>query len=59
MAQRTDMKQKIVKQGLIGEVEEFYLSYTSGSYHGNQRNQIDSGIRTPGRLRAPARPHGM
>lgn len=28
------MKQKIVKQGLIGEVEEFYLSYTSGSYHG-------------------------
>ncbi len=31
---RERIKQKIVKQGLIGEVKEFYLSYTSGSYHG-------------------------
>ena len=31
---RERMKQKIVREGLIGEVKEFYLSYTSGSYHG-------------------------
>jgi predicted dehydrogenase len=31
---RERLKQKIVKEGLIGEVREFYLSYTSGSYHG-------------------------
>ena len=28
------LKQKIVESGLIGDVREFYLSYTSGSYHG-------------------------
>lgn len=28
------LKQKIVASGLIGDVREFYLSYTSGSYHG-------------------------
>ncbi len=28
------LKRKIVESGLIGEVREFYLSYTSGSYHG-------------------------
>ena len=31
---RERLKQKIVKEGFIGEVREFYLSYTSGSYHG-------------------------
>jgi len=28
------LKQKIVADGLIGDIREFYLSYTSGSYHG-------------------------
>lgn len=28
------LKRKIVESGLIGDVSEFYLSYTSGSYHG-------------------------
>ncbi len=28
------VKQEIVTMGLLGEVREFYLSYTSGSYHG-------------------------
>ena len=28
------LKRMIVEQGLIGDVSEFYLSYTSGSYHG-------------------------
>jgi hypothetical protein len=28
------LKQKIVACGVLGEVESFYLSYTSGSYHG-------------------------
>ena len=28
------VKRKIVERGLIGEVRAFYLSYTSGSYHG-------------------------
>lgn len=28
------IKQKIVADGLLGEVKGFYLSYTSGSYHG-------------------------
>jgi predicted dehydrogenase len=28
------LKQKIVADGLLGDVKEFYLSYTSGSYHG-------------------------
>lgn len=28
------VKRKIVESGLIGDVSEFYLSYTSGSYHG-------------------------
>jgi len=28
------LKRKIVESGLIGDVKEFYLSYTSGSYHG-------------------------
>lgn len=28
------LKQKIVADGFLGEVKEFYLSYTSGSYHG-------------------------
>lgn len=28
------LKRKIVESGLIGDVREFYLSYTSGSYHG-------------------------
>jgi predicted dehydrogenase len=28
------LKGKIVESGLIGDVREFYLSYTSGSYHG-------------------------
>lgn len=31
---RERLKQKIVKEGLIGSVREFYVSYTSGSYHG-------------------------
>ncbi len=31
---RERLKQKIVESGLIGDVREFYLSYTSGSYHG-------------------------
>jgi len=28
------LKQRIVADGLLGEVKGFYLSYTSGSYHG-------------------------
>jgi predicted dehydrogenase len=28
------LKRKIVESGLIGDIREFYLSYTSGSYHG-------------------------
>jgi hypothetical protein len=28
------LKRRIVESGLIGDVESFYLSYTSGSYHG-------------------------
>ena len=28
------LKRAIVERGLIGDVREFYLSYTSGSYHG-------------------------
>lgn len=28
------LKRKIVESGLLGEIKEFYLSYTSGSYHG-------------------------
>lgn len=28
------LKRKIVEAGLLGKVREFYLSYTSGSYHG-------------------------
>lgn len=28
------LKQKIVAEGFLGEVKGFYLSYTSGSYHG-------------------------
>jgi len=28
------LKQKIVASGLLGPIREFYLSYTSGSYHG-------------------------
>jgi predicted dehydrogenase len=28
------LKSKTVESGLIGDVREFYLSYTSGSYHG-------------------------
>jgi predicted dehydrogenase len=28
------LKRKIVESGLIGDLKEFYLSYTSGSYHG-------------------------
>jgi predicted dehydrogenase len=28
------LKRMIVEQGLIGYIKEFYLSYTSGSYHG-------------------------
>ena len=28
------LKRKIVERGLIGEVRTFYLSYTSGAYHG-------------------------
>jgi len=28
------VKQKIVADGFLGDVKEFYLSYTSGSYHG-------------------------
>jgi predicted dehydrogenase len=28
------VKQEIVSEGLLGEAKEFYLSYTSGSYHG-------------------------
>lgn len=28
------LKRKIVEHGLLGNIEEFYLSYTSGSYHG-------------------------
>jgi len=28
------VKQRIVSAGLLGEAKEFYLSYTSGSYHG-------------------------
>ncbi len=31
---RERLKQKIVREGLIGDVREFYVSYTSGSYHG-------------------------
>ncbi|MDE2999242.1 MAG: Gfo/Idh/MocA family oxidoreductase [Gemmatimonadota bacterium] len=31
---RERLKQKIVSEGLIGNVREFYVSYTSGSYHG-------------------------
>ena len=31
---RERLKQKIVNEGLIGNVERFYVSYTSGSYHG-------------------------
>ena len=31
---RERLKQKIVRNGLIGDVREFYVSYTSGSYHG-------------------------
>ncbi len=31
---RERLKQKIVNEGLIGNVEQFYVSYTSGSYHG-------------------------
>ena len=31
---RERLKQKIVEEGLIGNVREFYVSYTSGSYHG-------------------------
>lgn len=28
------LKRKIVEQGFLGDISEFYLSYTSGSYHG-------------------------
>jgi len=28
------LKRMIVEQGLIGDISEFYLTYTSGSYHG-------------------------
>lgn len=28
------LKRKIADKGIIGEIKEFYLSYTSGSYHG-------------------------
>ena len=28
------LKRKIVESGLVGDLKEFYLSYTSGSYHG-------------------------
>ncbi|MBM3236004.1 Gfo/Idh/MocA family oxidoreductase [Candidatus Poribacteria bacterium] len=28
------LKRKIVESGLMGDLKEFYLSYTSGSYHG-------------------------
>lgn len=31
---RERIKQKIVAAGMIGSVKSFYLSYTSGSYHG-------------------------
>jgi predicted dehydrogenase len=31
---RERLKRKIVESGIIGEIKEFYLSYTSGSYHG-------------------------
>ena len=31
---RERLKQKIVKQGMIGRIEAFYVSYTSGAYHG-------------------------
>ncbi len=31
---RERLKQKIVRDGLIGNIREFYVSYTSGSYHG-------------------------
>ncbi len=28
------LKRKIVESGIIGDIKEFYLSYTSGSFHG-------------------------
>jgi predicted dehydrogenase len=28
------LKRKVVEHGILGEISEFYLSYTSGSYHG-------------------------
>ncbi|MCD6505896.1 Gfo/Idh/MocA family oxidoreductase [Candidatus Poribacteria bacterium] len=31
---RERLKQEIQKAGILGEVKSFYLSYTSGSYHG-------------------------